>query len=66
MELKSSLLRKGLAVAFVLAAVSALPSNAATVPDLYTVTVVPDPAAARSTCGSDTSRDGAVAGARDG
>ena len=46
MGLKSSLLRKSLAVTFALAAVWALPSNAATVPDLYTVTVVPDPAAA--------------------
>ena len=45
MGLKSSLLRKSLAVTFVLAAASVLPSNAATVPDLYTVTVVPDPAA---------------------
>ena len=45
MGLKWSLLRKWLAVTFVLAAASVLPSNAATVPDLYTVTVVPDPAA---------------------
>ena len=45
MGLKWSLLRKSLAVTFALAAVSVLPSNAATVPDLYTVTVVPDPAA---------------------
>ena len=44
MGLKWSLLRKSL-VMFALAAVSVLPSNAATVPDLYTVTVVPDPAA---------------------
>ena len=44
MGLKWSLLRKSL-VMFALAAVSVLSSNAATVPDLYTVAVVPDPAA---------------------
>ena len=40
-----SLLRTTMAVTFVLAAAPVPPSNAATVPDLYTVTVVPDPAA---------------------
>jgi len=45
MGLKWSLLRTSLAVTFVLAAAPVPPSNAATVPDLYTVTVVPDPAA---------------------
>ena len=45
MGLERSLLRSFWAIAFVLAAVSALPSFAATVPDLYSVTVVPDPSA---------------------
>jgi hypothetical protein len=45
MGLKSSLLRSSLVVALVVAAAVAQPGTAATVADLYTVTVVPDPAA---------------------
>src|SRR5688572_7333453 len=46
MRIPSLLLRRFLIVAFAVAATPSLPSAAATLTDLYTVTVAPDPAAA--------------------